>query len=368
MKLYKPCYDETRWMVAACPLLRRLLYTQDTIYDVFREKLDDHKVARDDVPMYTTKLIQRQQLVNETLISWWTDNLSNKLVLDACCWPEWSSLAVFKRGWQRRGNEISKKTYEYLKKLWLDVTNGKVENLPFSSSLFDYVVYCYAINNIQATPRVFQESLRVLKKWGNILVADPGISYWISCLVLNSLKDHFPTDLLWIKEKIVTQKKFNTNIPNYFESKNISCDEYTDVILSWLLWLNREMFLLELPHFLEYVRNRYPDKELQSTSADRLLHVFHHYINAFYRENIITTSRISWSKLESAWLISCFKTIGDPDRWVTESISLDINNLSTYNLREFFMNLQKTKNSTTKIGEKWLEKLIPTILLKFIKD
>gem|GEM_PF-5932612 len=62
------------------------------------------------------------------------------------------------------GNEISEKTYQHLLTLGLNVKNGKAEELPYDNQLFDYSVYCYSINNIQATPRTFQESSRVLNE------------------------------------------------------------------------------------------------------------------------------------------------------------------------------------------------------------
>jgi ubiquinone/menaquinone biosynthesis C-methylase UbiE len=109
-----------------------------------------------------------------------------------------------------------------------------VEKLPYPKNEFDYVVYCYAINNVQATPRVFDESSRVLKQGGKILIADPGISRWVSDLVLHSILDELPGQFSWLRDKLATHSRFHEQIPSYFESKEMSSKSYTDVVLSGL--------------------------------------------------------------------------------------------------------------------------------------
>lgn len=364
------CNKSINWTPSLCNFLRKMLYLQDDLYDGLRVSLDDHKVARDDVPQYTTKMLQRQQLVNEKLVNRWIDdnNITDKVILDACCWPEWSSLAVLKRWGQWRWNEISKNTYEHLLKLGLNVKNWKAEKLDFSDKMFDYIIYCYAINNIQATPRVFQESLRVLNNQGKILIADPWISCRISDLILNDIKEYFSYDLSWFKEKLLKNKRFSEQIPLYFKNKGISNSDYVDVVLSWLCGINRDILLQELVIFLWKINDKsWNIIDPKLIKLDRLLHMFHQYINSIYRENIITTAKSYWMKLEKSWIFSCFQYKWNLDRWITENIWLDIGELSAYQLRIFFSELQKGKNPRIKLWDKWLNKLLPTILFKFTK-
>ena len=361
------CYENTNDIPSLCPALRKILQ-QDAIYDNLRGILNQHKVVRDDVPEYTTKLLQRQQRVNEELIERWSDTIQWKNVLDACCWPEWSSLAVLKRGWTWRWNEITEKTYEHLKKLWLNVKNGNAENLPFIDKEFDYLIYCYAVNNIQATSRVFEESLRVLKEDGKILIADPWISRRVSGLILNAIKNDLPEHLLRLKETINSRKTFSETIPSYFEQKGISGEDYADVVLSGLCWFNRKTLIQETEKLLEQVQQRYPNNKVEKIKIDRLLYIFHQYINSCYRENIITAWRNNWAIFEKAAIFSCYQNIDEAERETTEKIELDIQHLNGYELRQYFTNMLKTPNDILKIGQKWIKKLLPTILFSFKKE
>jgi ubiquinone/menaquinone biosynthesis C-methylase UbiE len=344
--------------------------------DTFRLQLDENKIARDDVWEYTTKLLQRQQLINEKLIDrgiW--ENAYWMNILDACCWPEWSSLAVLKRWWNRRWNEISLKTFEHLKDLWLNVKNGKVEALPFDNETFDYIVYCYAINNIQATSRVFSESKRVLKYWWDILVADPWITHWISLLTLywicNWWNIHVWNKHEWLVEKFGSYRKIK-NIESYFALKNVNISEYVSVILSWLCWLTIDSIIYDLDHFTDLVHEKYPNQPIGSLAIDRILYCFHAYIIALYWQNIILNWKNQWFEVYKFCVSSCHVYNGDQKNlwklWWLVDIKHSIDDTTNIkSIVDFLFHLQIIRSDALYIWIKWIKKNLLNIFLKFKK-
>ena len=352
------------WIDSIHPLSKMIAYVWDSTFDKTREILDKHKIARDDVAEYQIQVLQRQQIINQRLVDWWEIKEGDD-VLDACCWPEWSSLAVLRKKANWYGNEISQKTYEHLLNLGLNVTHGKAEQLKYDDELFDFSIYCYSINNIQATPRTFQESSRVLKENWSMLVADPWMTKWLTDIILFSLIDSIIDDPIGMKDMIKQSPRFNNYIPKYFKSKNFEVDDYAKVLFSWLLGLNKKSLLNEFPNIFHALQERYVWRRIRIWSISSY---FHLYLNAIYWENLVSSAEMTNMKLEKLAFFTCTKSVWSEDWELCDSIDLSLQDVWSLQLRQLFTQLQLPNwehAQHLQVGKKGIEKLLPTVMFSF---
>jgi len=334
--------------------------------DNIRTILDSKKIIRDDVAEYTLKVQQRQQIVNQRLVEF-GNIISGTKVLDACCWPEWSSLAVLNRWAEWYWNEISEKTYKHLINLWLNVKHWTAERLPFKNGEFDYTIYAYAINNIQATLKAFQESNRVLKENWEMLIADPWITVWLSDIILLSIAKNIKFEEFDIKKILKKSDQFENKIPKYFDLKKVDIDDYVDVLLNGLLWINRDVIINDFNVIVNYLYERYILKN-KVINKDRLQNYFHKYINSIYWQNIVHSAQIVWMELDKVSFYNCYKKVWEKDWNVTEIIDIEKRELKNY--KKIFMDLQLPNKENSKklfIWKKRIQNLLPTIMFKFKK-
>lgn len=349
---------------SSCKLARVVQFWIDQTHSEIRNKLDAHKVARDDVWEYQMQVMLRQQQINERLIEWWRVKEWDQ-VLDACCGPEWSSLAVLKRNANWYWNELSQSTHQHLLTLWLNVRNGKAEDLNYDDSTFDKTIYCYAMNNIQATPRTFLESSRVLKINGEMLVADPWLTRWLTDLLLYSLYESL--DDISLKELMKSSNRFNSQIPWYFAVKWISAQEYSTIVLSGLLWISENAIRYDISQIIEEIQNMRRWKTLNIIS---FCYYFHILMNSYYWENLITSGNMAGFQLSKSSFFTCYQDASENEWELSPEVPLEIPATWIKPTRNFFTEVQLPRSkyaNELRIWKKWIQKLVPTLMLQLNK-
>lgn len=189
----------------------------------------EEKLARDDAGTYIGDLLVRQRMINEAVVAFTQPFLpTGSRVIDACAGPEGSWLAAVRRGYHWTGNDISSKFASILNRTGAQVVLSDFSNSPFKSNSVDAVFFIFALNNICNSEMAFAEAARITTSKGIIVETEPGLSTWVTKILLHSALSQFPN----VKHPdYLSHRKFSQPIEDYFASKPYSETEYTDLIL-----------------------------------------------------------------------------------------------------------------------------------------
>lgn len=192
--------------------------------ELFREK-----VARDDSSVYIGNLLIRQRLINEAVLQFAEPFLPpGSQVIDTCAGPEGSWLAAASRGYKWIGNDISFKFAEILGKTGASVVLSDFPHAPFKDKVADGLFFIFALNNICNPRRAFAEAERITKDGGIIVEAEPGLSTWVTKILLHSILSRFPN---YLHIDYLNRMRFSSEVKDHFVDKTYSEDEYTDMVL-----------------------------------------------------------------------------------------------------------------------------------------
>ncbi|WP_175614501.1 class I SAM-dependent methyltransferase [Piscibacillus halophilus] len=131
------------------------------------------------------------------------------------------------------GLDKSKDMLDYAKEKVLDahLHVGVVEDIPFASETFDYIVNNYAFHHYQDKPQALNEITRVLKKGGrfkihNIAIHDMPL-WWVYQYFPQALEEDL--NRFWPKEKLfkeLTERGFEVEIKVEYRMQKIKLKDY----------------------------------------------------------------------------------------------------------------------------------------------
>ena len=266
--------------------------------ELFREK-----VERDDSSNYVGNLLIRQRLINEAVLQFAKPFLpSGSQVIDACAGPEGSWLAAASRGYKWIGNDISLKFAEILKKTGASVVLSDFPHAPFKDKVTDGLFFIFALNNICNPRMAFAEAERITKDGGIIVEAEPGLSTWVTKILLHSILSRFPSSL---HIDYLNRMKFSVGVKDHFVDKPYSEEEYTDLVLERAVGKTATELL---PLAESSIRT--------GTRKYRVHYEFHQAITRLYFEHLSAESQRSGFKLIKAGIMAMAQI---PDRWEVSS-------------------------------------------------
>ncbi len=302
--------------------------------------MDARKGDRVDVGEYTAKMLLRQRVVNEKIIDWADIVHPGTRVLDGCAGPEGSLLAAARRGGDWTGNEIARDTAEHLKSTGAKVLLSSADKFDCDDNSFDALVYIFAINNICATKNTFTEASRVLdSEGGEIVVSDPGLTFWVSDLVLYALcqDPRVPSEVL---EVLGSSNRFASGIASYYERfPNVKPREYAEKTLEGLLGTDVEHAIAGLPAIVDFV------KKSNNGRLDfrKLRRVFSEVLNGQYWVYVAECAKEAGFKLDKLGVLSASRLKDSMDWSVTDVQNLNWIDLS--NSREIASAIYNVRNN-----------------------
>lgn len=198
---------------------------------LFREK-----VVRDDAIKYVGDLLIRQRLVNEAVVGFGEEFLAaGSRVIDACAGPEGSWLASAKRGYRWIGNDVCLKFSETLRRTGATVVLSDFSQSPFRDGIVDGIFFIFALNNICNPIAAFHEASRMTNQNGVILEAEPGLSTWISKILLHSLLSESGSC-----QNYLQGRSFSSEIEGHFATRSYSEHDYANLVMQQTLGKSRE--------------------------------------------------------------------------------------------------------------------------------
>lgn len=287
--------------------------------------MDARKGDRVDVGEYTAKMLLRQRVVNEKIIDWADMIHPGTRVLDGCAGPEGSLLAATRRGGDWTGNEIARDTAEHLKSTGAKVLLSSADRFDCADNSFDALVYVFAINNICATQNTFKEASRVLSEdSGEIVVSDPGLTFWVSDLVLHALcqDPRVPKEVV---DVLGASVRFSSGIDDYYKRfPNVKPIEYAEKTLEGLLGTDVEHALAGLPAIVDFVKKN----DNGRLDFRKFRRVFSEVLNGQYWVYVAECAKEAGFKLDKLGIMSASRLKDSTDWNVTDVIDVNWADLS----------------------------------------
>ncbi len=100
----------------------------------------------------------------------------NQKVLDVGCGLGFTGEHLYKKGFSVTGLELDSRLVEKVNKYTsYNVHNDSADNMPFENEFFDSAIFMYVMHHIppQKHLKVMQETARVLKKNGKVIIVEP---------------------------------------------------------------------------------------------------------------------------------------------------------------------------------------------------
>lgn len=278
---------------------------------------------RDDLSNYVGALLVRQRVVNHLVLQFAGDLIPpGGTIVDACAGPEGSFVAsrLSNHGWV--GNDLSHRFARNLKRTGADlVCISDFCDSPLKDGVADAVLFVFALNNVNNPEKALAEAVRVTKPDGSVIIADPGPSMWVSKILAQSVlgqMDH------------VLKGEVYESIPDYFETRPYSQENYANFELAYRLGMTREELQQYAQSTLRSNRNEIPLSQRERSSFGYGFHV--QVVEGYYRnierlvgnlglEHAKTGIGLAAQNKHEEWIV-CDPIPTLPESWVDDVMSV----------------------------------------------
>ena len=259
------------------------------------QSLLQEKIDRDDTGSYIGNLLIRQRLINEAVVKF-ADPLipENARVIDACAGPEGSWLASARRGYSWIGNDVSQKFAQILSRTGANVVLSDFSSAPFKDNTADAIFFIFALNNICNPDQTFAEAARITKTKGIVVDTEPGLSIWVTNILLHAAASRYPEEGF---SDYIKERPFSEEVLRHFAGKPYTEEEYTDLIL-------RNTVNMGISDLLSIIRENYDSK----SGKRRISFKFHEAFTRLYFDHILTSSQQAGFRLVKSGLLAIAQT------------------------------------------------------------
>ena len=273
--------------------------------------LQGEKQTRDDTSRYVGELLVRQRLINTQVVSFSQELFARgSTVIDACAGPEGSFLSAALCGYRWTGNEIAYRFARNLKNSGAEqVVISDFADSPFGKEVVDGVFFIFALNNISYPNKALAEAGRVTKQNGGIVIADPGLTFWQTNILLCSV---LPEEQ--------TQRMIGHNccgkIRKYFEEKPYSLEEYCEFVLRHNLGMTQEELSKQVNKIVE-------ENSLSRKREKRIVFYFHQEAVRAYYGNLAQLAIEQGFNIEKVGIMATARLpINGTEEWAVASPSV----------------------------------------------
>lgn len=161
-----------------------------------------------------------------------------------------------------------------------NVMMAEADHFPIGDRSTDAVLAVFGIDNLSNTRKFFNETYRVLKPGGVIVVADPGMSWWETDVMLYDILVHAtdPYVIQW-RESLIRGNRFNVLIPKFLTLYDIN--SYFDEVAQSKVGFSRRSAELYIELLAKHVASS-SEQRLSHKEARSLGEMWNTYVNSNY--------------------------------------------------------------------------------------